>query len=66
MPLEVGPYSGFVSANAPSSVDLFAFRGHHYLVLAADGLIAAQLVAIAKSGLPSSLGSEQSGSANCG
>ena len=68
--VKLGPYTGFVSMSTPPSVDLYvaipASRGHHGLVLAAEGLTANQLVAIAKSGLPSSLGPVQSCTANCG
>lgn len=68
--VEVGPYSGFVLTSPSSGVDLYveipAFRGHHDLVLAAEGLTADQVVSIAKSGLPSSLGPVESCTTNCG
>ena len=80
-PVTVGPYKGFIvslSAIPPAAqgvakaerVDLYvqipAAGGHHYFVLLSRGLDSDQLVAVAKSGLPKSIGSVGTCTANCG
>jgi hypothetical protein len=68
--LQVGPYRGFEISGPYMSlvldVEIPAAQGHHDLVLVARGLSAAQLVAIAKSGLPSSINPTTSCTTGCG
>jgi hypothetical protein len=65
----VGAYSGVV-ASRTSGVVLYvkipAADGDHYLVLVGQGLTADQLIAIAESGLPTSVPPTQTCTTNCG
>jgi len=62
-PVAVGPYKGFLAtspatqgaAQAVLFVEIPAASGDHYLALIANGLTSDQLVAIAESGLPTSI-----------
>jgi hypothetical protein len=66
----VGPYTGFLASPGSSQEVLYvqipAAQGDHYLVLLADGLTSEELVAIAQSGLPTSIEPTQTCTANCG
>jgi hypothetical protein len=68
--VQVGPYQGFVTLGAATDVVLYveipAAEGHHDLVLVANGLTANQVVAIAESGLPSSIGPTTPCTTGCG
>ena len=68
--VQVGPYQGFVTAGAPTDVVLYveipAAERHHDLILVASGLNADQVVAIAESGLPSSIGPATPCTSGCG
>ena len=68
--VQVGPYQGFVIAGAPTDVVLYVeippAERHHDLVLVASGLNADQVVAIAESGLPSSIGPATPCTTGCG
>lgn len=69
-PVAVGPYDGFLVTEASSRyvlyVEIPAASGDHALVLASVGISAGQLVAIAESGLPGSVGTPQPCTRGCG
>jgi hypothetical protein len=69
-PIQVGPYQGFVSRRPAVSVILYvkmpAAGGNHELILVARRLSAAQVVAIATSGLPATIGPIHVCTKNCG
>jgi hypothetical protein len=68
--IQVGPYQGFVShgpaANLTLYIEMPAADGHHDLILTARKLSQAQVVAIAKSGLPTTIGPIHPCTKNCG
>jgi hypothetical protein len=67
--VSVGSYDGFFVPGDPQEalfVRIPATGGDHYLVISAERLAAQQLIAIAESGLPSSLGPTQTCMAGCG
>jgi hypothetical protein len=69
-PVAVGPYKGFVVLVSSTATDLYveipAASAHHDLILFGKGLSPEQLVAIARSGLPKSIGKLQTCVADCG
>jgi hypothetical protein len=69
-PIQVGPYQGFVSRGPAASVILYvkmpAADGNHDLILLARRLSPAQVVAIATSGLPATIGPIHACTKNCG
>ncbi len=69
-PVQVGLYKGYVVTGTRSGVVLFveipAAEGDHALVVVANGLTPDQVVAIAESGLPSSIGAPTPCNSGCG
>jgi hypothetical protein len=69
-PVAVGPYKGFVMSVSSTVTYLYveipSASGHHYLIVVSKGLHPQQLVAVAASGLPKSIGKLQTCAANCG
>jgi hypothetical protein len=68
--IQVGPYQGLISRGPAPSVTLYvkgpAADGTHDLILVARRLSPAQVVAIAKTGLPATIGPIHLCTRNCG